>query len=609
MERLTNAYNEYSKFTQAEVDAIVEAATNHFITKAEELGLMAHEETGMGRPAHKTAKNLFATDYVRRWYKDVKTCGVVKVDEENDVEYVASPMGVIAAVIPTTNPTSTVAFKALCTLKTRNAMIVAPHPRAKKSTFEALRIIIEGAVAAGAPKDIAACISEPSITLTDTLMKHPKTALILATGGPGMVKAAYSSGHPAVGVGPGNVPVVVDEFANLQEVALNVVASKNFDYGVICSSEQVVIAHETIYDKLKDEFLKQGAHFLSTEEAVKVSQLLFKDGGALNADVVGQSPTKIATMAGITVDPSAALLVGEFDCIKTSAFAREKLSPVLGFTKRSNIDEMFQGAVDVLKLGGEGHTASYYTNKATQLGRINRFANTVIVTRCLINQPTAPGGIGGVYNFGMAPSMTLGCGSYGGNYVSDNVGPLHLVNMKKVTRCADDHAIVMRNIDCLVPPHISNRCAMELLILSFVLLAKDGKILHPHPEIKEVVKISIDFISGVAPVSDLRRAIQYFEDCDLYERGHNDINLKSVCIEFNLPGGNLYPIMFPKVASKLEHCNWENLSTLDCGVNSLEQAVDLIVSLRNKTGMLSDVTPSSKDRISRCGGSILAEIL
>lgn len=609
MDRLTAAYQEFSSFTQAKVDSIVEAAADHFVKRAQELGQQAHDETGMGKPGDKLGKNMFAVDYVRRWYRGTKTCGIISRDEENDVDVIASPMGVVAAIVPTTNPTSTVAFKALLTLKTRNAIIVAPHPRAKKCSFDALQIIIEGAVAAGAPKDIAACISEPSIELSGTLMKHEKTSLVLATGGPAMVKAAYSSGHPAVGVGPGNVPVVVDEFANLKDVALNVVASKNFDYGVICSSEQVVIANEAIYDDLKKEFISEGAHFLTEDQKEKVGSLLFKNGGALNADVVGQSPTKIAAMAGIEVPSTTTLLVGEFDVVATSPFAKEKLSPVLGFTKRKNVGELFETAVEVLGLGGKGHTACYYTNKHTQKGRIRVYAETVVVTRCLINQPTAPGGIGGVYNFGIAPSMTLGCGSYGGNYVSDNVGPMHLLNYKRVSKVAHDHKIVMKNIDCLVPPHIATRTAMELLILTITLVAKDVTILEPFAELVSVYERCTNFLRGNGSLKELREAILYFEQYDLFQQGHNELALESICVEFNIPGGNLYPILYPQVAHKFEHVDWSNLKVLSPSLKGLEDALKLIKELQCGAGMLTEITKSSAARIQRGGVAIISDVV
>jgi len=609
LERLAKAQAIFSNFTQAKVDAIVEAAADHFIVKAKELGLMAYEETGMGNPFHKEAKNMFAVDYVRRWYRKTKTCGVIEQDEENGVDVIASPMGIILAVIPTTNPTSTVAFKALCCLKTRNAIVVGPHPRAKKCTTEALRLIMEGAVAAGAPVDLAACTSEPSISLTGALMHHPKVSLVLATGGPGLVHAAYSSGHPAVGVGPGNVPVVVDEFANLRDVAINVVSSKNFDNGVICSSEQVIIANSTIAEGLKLEFLGQGAHFLNEDEKDKVSQLLFKDGGALNADVVGQTACKIASMAGLSVSPEVTLLIGEFTDVQTSAFAKEKLSPVLGFTQRDDIEQLFDTAVDILRLGGEGHTACYYTNANTQLSRINRFANRVIVTRCLINQPTAPGGIGGVYNFGISPSMTLGCGSYGGNYVSDNVGPMHLLNFKRVCRIADDHTIVLRNIDCLVPPHIASRCAMELLILIITIMAKDGTICEPHPELFAIYNECKSFLEGSGNLQKLRECILYFMKNDLYQYANDQLALETVCQEFNITRGNLYPVLFPIVSKEFEGADWDNLKCLDELLTDHEHVCDLVARLSERNKLMKTISPSTIARIKRGGLSVMAKVI
>jgi len=609
MDRLAVAQDIFSSFTQAKVDFIVEAAADHFIKKAKELGIMAFEETGMGNPDHKEAKNMFAVDYVRRWYRKTKTCGVISHDEENDLDVVASPMGIILAVIPTTNPTSTIAFKALCCLKTRNAIICGPHPRAKKCTTEALRLIMEGAVAAGAPENLAACTSEPSVALTGSLMQHAKISLVLATGGPGLVKAAYSSGHPAIGVGPGNVPVVVDEFANLRDVALNVVSSKNFDNGVICSSEQVIVAHSSVSKALKEEFVVQGAHFLNDDEKDKVGKLLFKDGGALNADVVGQTPLKIATMASIDVPDTVTLLIGEFDDVQTSAFAKEKLSPVLGFTTRDHIDELFDAAVDILRLGGEGHTACFYTNATTQLSRISRFSDRVIVTRCLINQPTAPGGIGGVYNFGISPSMTLGCGSYGGNYVSDNVGPMHLLNYKRIATMASDHTIVLKNIDCLVPPHIATRCAMELFILTITIVAKDISICEPHPELHQVYAEVKMFLEGTGSLKKLRECILYFMRNGLYSHGNDQLALQSVCQEFNIPRGNLYPILFPAVSKHFEGVTWSNLRHLDESLLGLDEALEIVRHLSERNNMVKSITPSTLARIKRGGVSVMSKVI
>jgi len=512
-------------------------------------------------------------------------------------------MGIVAAVIPTTNPTSTVAFKALCCLKTRNAIVVAPHPRAKRSTFEALRIIYEGAVAYGAPREIMACVQEPSIVLTNSLMSHTQTSLVLATGGPAMVKAAYASGHPAVGVGPGNVPVVVDEFANLKEVASNVVSSKNFDNGVICSSEQVVIAMDIVYEDLKKEFIAEGAHFCDNDQKQKLGSLMFKEGGALNPAVVGMAPKKIAEMAGITVPDDVSLLVCEFDSIAESVFAREKLSPVLGFTKGSSVNDLFDMAVSVLKLGGEGHTACFYTNKFTQEARVRKFADRVIVTRCLINQPTAPGGIGGVYNFGMAPSMTLGCGSFGGNYVSDNVGPMHLLNYKRVSRMATDHDVVLNNVDCLVPPHIATRCAVELLLTAILLSASDALYIQTHA-LKSVYDKALRFLRSegmFGSLQDLREGILYCVNKNLYEECYRVLDVASISKEYNIPVGNLFPIVFCASGERLKSLDFSNCTHLQDGMNSYAKAVELISGLQVEKSMFTKFTDSTYNRILRAG--------
>ena len=391
---------------------------------------MAVEETGMGVVEDKVIKNNYAAEYIYNAYKDSKTCGIIETDTAYGTMKVAEPIGVIAAVIPTTNPTSTAIFKTLIALKTRNAIIISPHPRAKKSTIEAARIVLEAAVAAGAPKNIIAWIDVPSLELTNTVMKE--SDIILATGGPGMVKSAYSSGKPALGVGAGNTPAIIDKSADILLAVNSVIHSKTFDNGMICASEQSVIVDKKIYDKVKKEFEFRGCYFLKDDEIDKVRKTIIING-ALNAKIVGQPACKIAELSGVNVPENTKILIGEVTSVDISEeFAHEKLSPVLAMYKANDFNDALEKADRLVQDGGFGHTSSIYLNAVTEKEKINIFAEKMKTCRILVNTPSSHGGIGDLYNFNLAPSLTLGCGSWGGNSVSENVGIKHLLNIKTV---------------------------------------------------------------------------------------------------------------------------------------------------------------------------------
>ena len=430
IEKVRKAQQEFAKYTQEQVDKIFQAAAIAANQNRIPLAKMAVEETGMGVVEDKVIKNHYAAEYVYNKYKDVKTCGVIEKDENYGITKIAEPIGVIAAVIPTTNPTSTAIFKTLLALKTRNGIIISPHPRAKKSTIEAARIVLEAAVKAGAPEGIIAWIDVPSLELTNLLMQSAD--IILATGGPGMVKAAYSSGKPALGVGAGNTPAVIDETADIVLAVNSIIHSKTFDNGMICASEQSVIVSDKIYDQVRNEFMKRGCYLLNAEQTEKVRKTIIING-ALNAKIVGQSAYTIAKLAGIDVDENIKILVGEVESVELSEeFAHEKLSPVLAMYKASSFDNALSKAYRLIEDGGLGHTSSLYINTVTEKEKIEKFYNTMKTCRVLINTPSSQGGIGDIYNFKLAPSLTLGCGSWGGNSVSENVGVKHLINVKTV---------------------------------------------------------------------------------------------------------------------------------------------------------------------------------
>ncbi|MGL5088355.1 MAG: bifunctional acetaldehyde-CoA/alcohol dehydrogenase [Cetobacterium sp.] len=432
IEKVRLAQKEYSKFTQEQVDEIFREASLAANNARIKLAKMAVEETGMGIVEDKVIKNHFASEYIYNAYKDTKTCGIVEEDMSYGIQKIAEPIGVIAGIVPTTNPTSTAIFKALLALKTRNAIIFSPHPRAKNATIEAARIVLEAAVKAGAPKDIIGWIAEPSVQASNDLMKMAD--LILATGGPGMVKAAYSSGTPAIGVGAGNTPVIIDETAHIKMAVNSILLSKTFDNGVICASEQAVIIQSSIYDKVKAEFAARNAYILKGEEVDKVRKLIVIDGH-LNGDIVGQSAYKIAKMAGVNVPKDTKVIIGEVESVELEeAFSHEKLSPVLAMYKAVNFEDALKKADRLIELGGMGHTSVLYADELLAKDKIDLFARTMKTGRTLINMPAAQGAIGDVFNFKLAPSLTLGCGSWGGNAVSENVGVKHLINIKTIAK-------------------------------------------------------------------------------------------------------------------------------------------------------------------------------
>ncbi len=394
------------------------------------LAKMAVEETGMGLVEDKIIKNHYAAEYIYNAYKNTKTCGVIEEDKAYGIKKIAEPLGVIAAVIPTTNPTSTAIFKTLICLKTRNGIIISPHPRAKKSTTAAAKIVLDAAVAAGAPEGIISWIDAPSLDMTNLLMKEADT--ILATGGPGMVKAAYSSGKPALGVGAGNTPAIIDDTADIKLAVNSIIHSKTFDNGMICASEQSCIVDKKIYKAVRKEFEDRGCYFLKADEIDKVRKTIIING-ALNAKIVGQKPVTIAALAGVTIPEETKVLIGEVESVDISEeFAHEKLSPVLAMYKSENFNDALEKAAQLIADGGYGHTSSVYLNAVTEQEKLDAFSAKMKTCRVLVNTPSSFGGIGDLYNFKLAPSLTLGCGSWGGNSVSENVGVKHLVNIKTV---------------------------------------------------------------------------------------------------------------------------------------------------------------------------------
>ena len=428
--RIRKAQAVFATYTQEQVDKIFLAAASAANKARIPLAKMAVEETGMGVVEDKVIKNNYAAEYIYNAYKDTKTCGVIEEDKAFGVTKIAEPIGVIAAVIPTTNPTSTAIFKCLIALKTRNAIIISPHPRAKNSTIAAAKIVLEAAVEAGAPEGIIDWIDVPSLEMTNTVMKE--SDIILATGGPGMVKAAYSSGKPALGVGAGNTPAIIDSSADILLAVNSIIHSKTFDNGMICASEQSVIVLEDIYDAVKSEFAARGCYFLNSEETEMVRKTIIING-ALNAKIVGQPAVKIAALAGLEVPENTKILIGEVESVELSEeFAHEKLSPVLAMYKATDFEDALNKAEKLVADGGYGHTSSVYLNELTEREKLSEFASRMKTCRILLNTPSSHGGIGDLYNFKLAPSLTLGCGSWGGNSTSDNVGVKHLLNIKTV---------------------------------------------------------------------------------------------------------------------------------------------------------------------------------
>lgn len=428
--RVRRAQKEYATFTQEQVDKIFFAAATAANKMRIPLAKLAVEETGMGIVEDKVIKNHYASEYIYNAYRHTKTCGVIEEDKAYGTIKIAEPIGLIAAVIPTTNPTSTAIFKTLLALKTRNGIIISPHPRAKKSTIAAAKVVLDAAVAAGAPENIIDWIDVPSLEMTNLVMKEAD--IILATGGPGMVKAAYSSGKPAVGVGAGNTPAIIDDTADVVLAVNSIIHSKTFDNGMICASEQSVIVLDGVYDKAKKEFADRGCYFLNPEETEKVRKTILING-ALNAKIVGQKPVTIAKLAGFDVPQDTKILIGEVESVELSEeFAHEKLSPVLAMYRAKDINEAFDKAERLVADGGYGHTSSIYLDAVTQREKLDEFAARMKTCRILVNTPSSQGGIGDLYNFKLAPSLTLGCGSWGGNSVSENVGVKHLINIKTV---------------------------------------------------------------------------------------------------------------------------------------------------------------------------------
>jgi len=430
--RCRKAQEKFATYTQEQVDKIFLAAATAANKARIPLARLAVEETGMGVVEDKVIKNHFASEYIYNAYKHEKTCGVLEEDPSFGIKKVAEPIGVVAAVIPTTNPTSTAIFKTLICLKTRNGIVISPHPRAKESTIAAAKVVLEAAVAAGAPEDIIGWIDKPSLELTAQVMQEAD--LTLATGGPGMVHSAYSSGKPALGVGAGNVPAIIDDSADILMAVSSIIHSKTFDNGMICASEQSVIVLDKVYDQVRKEFAERGCYFLNEEEKEKLRAVLLING-ALNAKIVGQKAVTIAGLAGITVPEDTKILIGEVESVDISEpFAHEKLSPVLAMYKAKAFNEALDKAQRLLEDGGYGHTAAVYLSTRTATKKLDDFSKRMKACRILVNTPSAQGGIGDLYNFRLTPSLTLGCGSWGGNSVSENVGVRHLLNVKTVAR-------------------------------------------------------------------------------------------------------------------------------------------------------------------------------
>ncbi|VWL85580.1 bifunctional acetaldehyde-CoA/alcohol dehydrogenase [Oceanivirga miroungae] len=431
MKKVRKSQEEYSKFNQEQVDKIFRKVAQRINNERITLSKLAVEETGMGVLEDKVIKNHFASEYIYNKYKDEKTCGVLEDDRAYGIKKIATPIGIVAGVIPTTNPTSTAAFKILLALKTRNAIIISPHPRAKKSTIYTAKIALEEAIKYGAPENIIGWIDEPSLDISRELMAE--SDLILATGGPGMVKSAYSSGTPAIGVGSGNTPVIIDESAHIKMTVNYILMSKSFDNGVICASEQSVIVPRRIYERVKEEFQKRGAYILNAEETDKIRKVLFKEGTtSINADIVGQSAYKIAQIAGFEIPKDKRVIIAEIDSTDVSEpLAHEKLSPILAMYKSKDFNDSLEKAKTLVELGGLGHTSSLYID-LSEKAKIDIFGEAMKTGRTLINMPAALGAIGDVFNFKLAPSLTLGCGSWGGNSVSENVGVKHLLNVKTI---------------------------------------------------------------------------------------------------------------------------------------------------------------------------------
>lgn len=521
IQQVKAAQLEYAAFSQAQVDQIFRAAALAANAKRIPLAKMAVAETGMGVVEDKVIKNHFASEYIYNKYKHEKTCGILEKDEGFGIEKIAEPVGILAGVVPTTNPTSTVLFKALISLKTRNAIIFSPHPRAKQCSIAAAQIVCQAAEAAGAPAGLIGWIDEPTVELSQALMQHPDIKLILATGGPGMVKAAYSSGNPSLGVGAGNTPAVIDASADLPMAVSSILISKTFDNGMICASEQSVVVVEAVYEQAKAEFLARGAYVLSLAETEAVRQIILKNG-RLNAAIVGQSVETIAALAGFAVPEGAKVLIGEVETVgPEEPFSYEKLCPILGFYRAQDFDAAVEIAAQLVQFGGKGHTSVLYTDPA-QRDRITTFETTLQTSRVLINTPSSQGAIGDLYNFKLDPSLTLGCGSWGGNSVSENVGPHHLLNIKTVSQ-RRENMLWFR-----VPPKIYFKSGCLPVALrelagrrrAFLITDKplfDLGMLHPITQVLDEVGVEWDVFHDVEPDPTLSNVNQGLEQLRRFE--------------------------------------------------------------------------------------------
>ena len=521
IKQVKEAQEKYATFTQEQVDYIFRAAALAANAERIPLAKMAVAETGMGVVEDKVIKNHFASEYIYNKYKHEKTCGTVEKDEGFGIEKIAEPVGILAGIVPTTNPTSTALFKALIALKTRNAIIFSPHPRAKRCSIAAAKIVRDAAEAAGAPAGLIGWIDEPTVELSQALMQHPDIKLILATGGPGMVKAAYSSGHPSLGVGAGNTPAVIDASADLPMAVSSILISKTFDNGMICASEQSVVVVDAIYEQAKAEFVARGAYVLADDETEAVRQIILKDGH-LNAAIVGQSVEQIAALAGITVPEGAKVLIGEVSVVGTEEpFSFEKLAPVLGFYRAQDFSAAVETAAALIQFGGKGHTSVLYTDPANR-DDIAYFENALQTLRVLINTPSSQGAIGDLYNFKLDPSLTLGCGSWGGNSVSENVGPHHLLNIKTVTQ-RRENMLWFR-----VPPKIYFKSGCLPVALrelagkkrAFLITDKplfDLGVLHPITQVLDEVGVQWDVFHDVEPDPTLTNVNQDLERLRKFE--------------------------------------------------------------------------------------------
>ncbi|MGF1570801.1 MAG: bifunctional acetaldehyde-CoA/alcohol dehydrogenase [Nodosilinea sp.] len=521
IQQVKAAQEQYATFSQEQVDHIFRAAALAANAERIPLAKMAVAETGMGVVEDKVIKNHFASEYIYNKYKHEKTCGTLEKDEGFGIEKIAEPVGILAGVVPTTNPTSTALFKALIALKTRNAIVFSPHPRAKRCSIAAAKIVRDAAEAAGAPVGLIGWIDEPTVALSQALMQHPDIKLILATGGPGMVKAAYSSGNPSLGVGAGNTPAVIDASADLPMAVSSILISKTFDNGMICASEQSVVVVDAIYEQAKAEFLARGAYLLSPVETEAVRRIILKDG-RLNADIVGQSVDTIAALAGFTVPDGVKVLMGEVEAVGTEEpFSYEKLCPILGFYRAKDFLAAVDTAAALVQFGGKGHTSVLYTDPANR-DDIAIFENALQTSRVLINTPSSQGAIGDLYNFKLDPSLTLGCGSWGGNSVSENVGPHHLLNIKTVSQ-RRENMLWFR-----VPPKIYFKSGCLPVALrelegkkrAFLITDKplfDLGMLHPITQVLDEIGVQWDVFHDVEPDPTLSNVNQGLERLRRFE--------------------------------------------------------------------------------------------